>query len=98
MNATIEQLAIVMQMYPDEPRKRHDLAERVAAELPTLAREIPQEALEIVHEWLAANNCQVTRAANKRAWIEIIREWMQTERNPRELVRLLVWHIMGFTP
>ena len=96
MNATIGQLATIMQMYPEEPHKRHDLAERVAAELPTLAREMPPGALEVVHEWLVANGCQVTQAVSKRAWLEIVREWMQTERNPRELVRALVWRAMGF--
>jgi hypothetical protein len=96
MNNTIRQLAIIMQMHPNDERRRHDLAERVALELPELVREMPPEALEIVQEWLVANGCPVTQEVSKRAWLEIVREWMQGERNPRELVRELVWRAMGF--
>ena len=52
---TISQLALIMQMYPDDKRRRQELAARVAAEIPAISPQIGADALAVVYEWLEAN-------------------------------------------
>ena len=52
---TISQLALIMQMYPDDKRRRQELAARVAAEIPAISLQIGADALAVVYEWLEAN-------------------------------------------
>lgn len=49
---TISQLALIMQMYPDDKRRRQELAARVAAEIPAISPQIGADALAVVYEWL----------------------------------------------
>jgi len=99
MNNTISQLAMIMQMYPNDERRRHDLAVKVALELPILVRELPSDALEIVREWLAANGCVTDTGPIPRrpvSYWDLVRTWAQGDRNPTELVRVIIWSMMGF--
>ena len=63
---TISQLALIMQMYPDDKRRRQELAARVAAEIPAISTQIGADALAVVYEWLEANGAATSPTGHYR--------------------------------
>lgn len=103
---TREQVGVVMRMYPEEPHKRRDIAQRVAVEYPAIVQDIGAKEAQILGNWITAQGVKVeTTTKNPDSWAEVFRlffrYWKKTKREnftPLELVRVLVWSAMGFKP
>jgi hypothetical protein len=100
---TISQLALIMQMYPDDKRRRQELAARVAAEIPAISPQIGADALAVVYEWLEANGAATSPTGHYRpffvgAAVRLLGfcrgGWKSTD--VRECLRVAVWRLLGF--
>ncbi|QTR55475.1 hypothetical protein [Thiothrix unzii] len=92
-----------MQMYPDDKRRRQELAARVAAEIPAISPQIGADALAVVYEWLEANGVETLPSGHYRPFFvgALVRllgfcrgGWKSTDF--RECLRVTVWRLLGF--
>ena len=102
---TISQLALIMQMYPDDKRRRQELAAKVAAEIPSISHQIGADALAVVYEWLEANGVGTSHSGHYRPFFvgALVRllgffrgGWKSTDF--RECLRVTVWRLLGVLP
>lgn len=97
---SFEQIRIMMGMYPDDPRGRHRIAERLAGELPTISAHYGERKAQIVAEWIKGEGFGVVE--DRGGWLEVLRlSWLLLRRvkwrevNPKEVLRAVVWWMMG---
>jgi len=102
---TAEQVAVFMRMYPDNTQNRLSIASRLAEEFPAILADIGEEKARTAELWLISQGLLVQeqqQETRRESWVEVVRlVWLLLRRvkwrevNPKEVLRAVVWWVMG---
>ena len=73
---TMQEMLLYMRMHPNEPKRRREIAERLAPDYPNIAHDVGEEYAQVVRYWFEALGVSVQVEEVKKqddSWSEVWR-------------------------